>query len=138
MREYRRNIQSTVAKAVSIGTELPILFKNDDISNNWNKFLQLYHSAWYKLSRENLTEKELNEMLNNATPYIDNAMRSAYNELGYTEREQGSNISTNQAATGDIVQNRTISNISVPQTASGPIVKPQILQRQDSFNSDNK
>lgn len=118
MRGYRERIQSTVARAKSIETQLPILFTKKETSHNWGQFLKIYHDAWYKLSREGLTEQELNDVLNKAEPYIDKVVRSIYTDLGYNKEEYDGKILQSPQATGDAPQVRTFSDTH----ASGTVV----------------
>lgn len=120
MREYRERIQSTVARAKSVEIQLPILFPKKETSDNWSQFLKIYHDAWYKLSREGLTEQELNEALNRASPCIDKVIQDIYTDLGYNKREYDIKILESQQATGDTVQARTFSDTQ----ASGVVVTP--------------
>lgn len=108
MRGYRERIQSTVARAKSVEIQLPILFTRKEISDNWSQFLKIYHDAWYKLSREELTEQELNDALNKASSScIDKVIQDIYTGLGYNKRGYDRKILESQQATGDTVQART-------------------------------
>lgn len=120
MRKYRGKIQLVVGRAIAIKTELPVLFKDKEILSNWDKFLEKYHNGWYKSSREGLTEQELNEILNSATPYIHKVIEGIYADLKVFDKEQTVKVSNSSQATGDLMQNRTICDIS--NTASAPIV----------------
>lgn len=81
IKEYRARIQSISTKANALRVELPILFKNKEISTNWNDYLTTYHRAWDKLNSDELTEKELNKMLDEAKPYIDKIIHNISSEL---------------------------------------------------------
>lgn len=118
MRGYRERIQSTVARAKSVEIQLPILFTKKETSDNWSQFLKIYHDAWYKLSREGLTEQELNDALNKALPCIDKVIHDIYTDLGYNKREYDRKSLESQQATGDTVQPRTFSDTQ----ASGVVV----------------
>lgn len=118
MRGYREKIQSMVARAKSVEIQLPILFTKKETSDNWSQFLKIYHDAWYKLSREGLTEQELNDALNRALPCIDKVIQDIYTDLGYNKRGCDRKILESQQATGDTAQVRTFSDTQ----ASGVVV----------------
>lgn len=120
MRKYRESIQSTVARAKSVEIQLPILFTKKETSDNWSQFLKIYHDAWYKLSREGLTEQELNEKLNRALLHIDEVVQDIYTDLGYNKK-QNRTVLGSQQATSDTVQAHVFSGAQ----ASGVTVTNQ-------------
>ncbi len=79
--EYRRNIQRVVIEAKTIETQLPILFKDKTIYKDWQKILHIFWTANYPVSREGISEQQLNEILNPAGPLINNILNRMYKEV---------------------------------------------------------
>ncbi len=79
--EYRRNIQRLVVEATDIEMQLPFLFKDRKIYENWKESLQIFHDANYPISRDGISEQQLNEKLNSATPLINDILNRIYKEL---------------------------------------------------------
>ena len=79
--EYRRNIQRVVIEAKAIETQLPILFKDKTIYKDWREILRIFWDANYPVSREGISEQQLNERLNSATPLIGKILNRMYREL---------------------------------------------------------
>lgn len=121
MREYRREIQSTVARGVSVNTELPILFDNKEISDNWNKFMKTYHDTWYKLTREEVSGQKLNEELNKADPYITKVVQYSYSELGKGQEKEGKETFKSSEIPSHSMQESLVSGDA--GIASGSVVK---------------
>lgn len=81
LEKYRTELQTTIIKAKSVEAQL-VLFKNKEIANSWNKFLEIYWRGFYPISREGITEENLNEQLNKAAPYTSKTLRNIFVELG--------------------------------------------------------
>lgn len=79
--KYRGNIQGIVAEAKSIETQLPILFKDKKIYEDWQKILHIFWQANYPISREGISEQQLNEKLNSVNPLLDDILNRMYKEL---------------------------------------------------------
>jgi|GEM_PF-2774015 len=79
--EYRRNIQRTVAEAKSIEAQIPILFNDKKIYEDWKKILHYFWEAHYLISREGLTEQQLNDKLNLINPVIGDILNRMYREI---------------------------------------------------------
>lgn len=79
--EYRRNIQQIVLKAKGIEMEMPFLFKDKKIYEDWGDFLRIFWEAQYPISREGISEEQLNKQLNSATPLIGDILDRMYKEL---------------------------------------------------------
>lgn len=79
--EYRRNIQRIIVEAKAIETQLPILFKDKKIYEDWQNFLHIFWEANYPISREGISEQQLNQKLNSAVPLINDILNRMYKEL---------------------------------------------------------
>jgi len=81
-REKRaEKLQSFFDEANIIGVELSLNFKNQNIYKDWDNFMQKYHHAQYPITREGITEKELNKRLHEADVYIENMQKNMYLEI---------------------------------------------------------
>lgn len=69
--KYRANIQRIVVEAKGIETQIPILFKDKKIYEDRKQLLHIFWEANYPISRERISEQQLNEKLNLAAPLID-------------------------------------------------------------------
>jgi len=79
--EYRRNIQRIVVEAKDIQIQLPLLFADKKIYEDWQKFLHIFWEANYQVTREGISEQQLNEKLNSVAPLIDDILSRMYKEL---------------------------------------------------------
>lgn len=79
--EYRRNIQRIVAEAKAIETQIPIVFKDKIIYEDWQNILHIFGEANHPISREGISEQQLNKILNSANPLIDDMLNRMYKEL---------------------------------------------------------
>ena len=79
--KYRANLQAIVVEAKAIEIQLPLLFKDKKVYEDWLNFLRIYWEANYHISREGISEEKLNEKLNSAATFIDDILNRMYNEL---------------------------------------------------------
>ncbi|MFA4888225.1 MAG: DUF2934 domain-containing protein [Candidatus Omnitrophota bacterium] len=79
--EYRRNIQRIVVEAKSIEIRLPILFKDKKIYEDWKEFLRIFWEANYPISREGISEQQLNEKLNSAALLLNDILNRMFKEV---------------------------------------------------------
>lgn len=79
--KYRANIQRIVVEAKGIETQISILFKDKKIYEDWKQLLHIFWEANYPISREGISEQQLNEKLNLAVPLIDDILNRMYKEL---------------------------------------------------------
>lgn len=79
--EYRKNIQRVVIEAKTIETQLPIVFKDKKIYEDWHEILSIFWEANYPISREGISEQKLNEKLNKAQPLLNNVLNRMYGEI---------------------------------------------------------
>lgn len=79
--KYRGNIQRIVVEAKTMETQLPILFKDKTIYKNWQEILRIFWAANYSVSREGISEQQLNERLSPSAPLIDDILNKMYKEV---------------------------------------------------------
>jgi len=79
--EYRKNIQLAMEKTNEIETQIPILFRDREIYKDWKEILNIFWEAEYPISRQEVTEQQLNEKLNLISPLLDDLLNRMYKEV---------------------------------------------------------
>jgi len=79
--KYREKLQTVFVEANSVAVELPVLFENQNIATDWDTFLKMYQAAEYPITRQGISQEELNNKLDVAKPYYQNVVKNISLEL---------------------------------------------------------
>jgi len=79
--EYKRNIQCIVDEAKAIQIQLPLFFKDEKIKEDWGKILDVFWETENFISKNMISEQELNEKFSLIDQDIDDILERMYKGL---------------------------------------------------------